>query len=401
MKRIIPLLLLSVAFVAGCYTSRVAQPQGYVTAVGKVLHDKAEGGRPIVLRGVNAGGWLITENWMCPNKVARCQAMTYESFVTRFGKDKADELYRIYRKGWWTERDFRNFAALGFNVIRLPFGWKDLITEDGTLLEEGFARLDWFVDSAARNGLYTILDLHGAPGSQNGRDHSGETRWAKTFHEDKWLQLSCRLWTAVATRYRDNRWVAAYDLVNEPEGQPKGLTSAPNVEKGIDALYRAVRAVDSEHLIMIGACWDPCHLPPPAKYGWTNVAYEYHFYAWGEEKNPQGVLDNLKMHRQREHETGHGVPVYVGEFSFFVTEAWKECLQLMEDEGWSWTIWTGKNMRSNGNWGLWNYKGHAPEVDALPTDDYETVKAKWSALSAPDAFEENKELTLVIKQVVK
>lgn len=401
MKRILPFICFSAALLAGCAASRVPQPKGYVTAIGTTLYDQAENGRPIILRGVNAGGWLITENWMCPNKVARTQTETYENFVARFGKDKADELYRIYRQGWWTAQDFKNFAGLGMNVIRLPFGWRDLITEEGALIEDGFKLLDGFIDQAAQNGLYTILDLHGAPGSQNGRDHSGETRWAKTFHEEKWLDLSCRLWTALATRYKDNRWVAAYDLVNEPEGQPKGLSSAANVQAGIDAMYRAVRAVDTQHLIMIGACWDPVHLPPPSKYGWKNVAYEYHFYAWGQEKNPQGILENLKMHQARERETGHGVPVYVGEFTFFATAAWKDCLQLMADEGWSWTIWTGKNMRDRGNWGLWNYKGHSPEIDALKTDDYETVKAKWSALAAPGAFEENTDLTSVVKLFCK
>ena len=180
MKTIIPLAVVAAALGAGCTTTpRPAQPAGYVTAVGRVLHDSAENGRPIVLRGVHAGGWLVTENWMCPNKVAGTQTETYESFVARFGKARADELYRIYRRGWWTERDFRNFADLGLNAIRLPFGWRDLITEDGEILPEGFALLDWFVDGAARAGIYTILDLHGAPGSQNGRDHSGETRFAK------------------------------------------------------------------------------------------------------------------------------------------------------------------------------------------------------------------------------
>ena len=401
MKKTIPLAVLSAALGAGCTTSRVAEPPGYVTAVGKTLYDRADGGHPIVLRGVNAGGWLVTENWMCPNKVAGTQTETYESFAARFGKEKADELYRIYRKGWWTEQDFRNFAGLGLNAIRLPFGWRDLITEDGEILSEGFALLDWFVDCAAREGIYTILDLHAAPGSQNGRDHSGETRFAKTFHEEKWLDLSCKLWTAVATHYRDNRWVAAYGLANEPEGQPKGLTTAPNVEKGLDALYRAVRAVDSRHLVMVGACWDPCHLPPPSKYGWKNVAYEYHFYAWGQEKDPKGIIDNLRMHRDRERETGHGVPVYVGECTFFANEAWKDCLQLMEDEGWSWTLWTGKNMQGNGNWGLWNYRAHSPDVDALASDDYETVKAKWAALSAPGAFVENTAITSVIRERVR
>lgn len=393
-------LALSVACLGtGC--ASVSAPRGFITAVGTELKDRAEDGETIVLKGVNAGGWLVTENWMCPNKVAASQAETYESFVTRFGRERADELYRIYRDAWWTEQDFANIRSLGLNVIRLPMGWTDLITEDGRPLEPGFKRIDWFVARAAAHGLYTILDLHGAPGSQNGRDHSGEVRWAKTFHEEKWLDLSCRLWKILATRYRDNPWVAAYDLVNEPEGQRGGLSSAENVEKGLDALYRAVRSVDSRHLIMIGACWDPCHLPPPSKYGWTNVAYEYHFYAWGQEKDPQGILDNLKMHRDRERKDGHHVPVYVGEFTFFVSEAWDACLKLMDEEGWSWSVWTYKNTSDTYNWGLWRGCFHSPETDVLKDDDYETAKRKWAALAAPCAFQENKPVTDIIRRHTK
>ena len=77
MKIIYPLLL--GALLAGCAT--VKTPKGYVTAFGTELYDSAEDGRPIVLKGVNAGGWLVTENWMCPNKVAATQTETYEDFV--------------------------------------------------------------------------------------------------------------------------------------------------------------------------------------------------------------------------------------------------------------------------------------------------------------------------------
>ena len=92
MKKTIPLAVLSAALGAGCMTSRVTEPPGYVTAVGKTLYDRADGGRPIMLRGVNAGGWLVTENWMCPNKVAGTQTETYESFTARFGKDHSSTL---------------------------------------------------------------------------------------------------------------------------------------------------------------------------------------------------------------------------------------------------------------------------------------------------------------------
>ncbi|MBQ6136479.1 MAG: cellulase family glycosylhydrolase [Kiritimatiellae bacterium] len=377
--------------VSGCASFRpgASRPEGFVTAIGNTLYDRASGGRPIVLRGVNAGGWLLTENWMCPNKVAKTQTETYESFAARFGAEKADELYDIYRANWWKEEDFADIASLGMNAIRLPLDWRSLIAEDGTPIEKGLRLVDWFVERAGAHGIYTILDLHGAPGSQNGRDHSGEVRFAKTFHEKRWLDLTCTLWKVLAARYRDETWVAGYDLVNEPEGQIGGKTSAPNVEAGLDALYRAVREVDGRHLVFIGACWDPVDLPPPSKYGWTNVAYEYHFYAWGQGDDPQGILDNLKMHRDREHATGHGVPVYVGEFTFFDERAWPPCLELMNAEGWSWTLWTWKNTNPKHNWGISRGRFHSDDTDALPGDGFETVKAKWSALGEPGAFRIN------------
>ena len=109
----------------GCAIDKVSSaPAGFVTAVGDKLFDQASGGRRIVLRGVNAGGWLVTENWMCPNKVAASETETYESFVQRFGRERADELYEVYRDSWWGEEDFANIRSLGMNVIRLPLGWR-------------------------------------------------------------------------------------------------------------------------------------------------------------------------------------------------------------------------------------------------------------------------------------
>ena len=97
----------------------------------------------------------------------------------------------------------------------------------------------------------------------------------------------------------------------------------------------------------------------------------------------------FKMHRDREHKTGHGVPVYVGECTFFDERAWDECLDIMNAEGWSCTHWTWKNTNSKHNWGVWRGCEHSDKTDALPDDDYETVKAKWSAIGAPGAFKPN------------
>ena len=65
----------SLVAAVGCTSLRngASRPEGFITAIGATLYDSAEGGRPIVLKGANAGGWMVTENWMCPTKVAKSQ----------------------------------------------------------------------------------------------------------------------------------------------------------------------------------------------------------------------------------------------------------------------------------------------------------------------------------------
>ena len=55
-------------------------------------------------------------------------------------------------------------------------------------------RLDWFVQNCSQRGMYVILDMHGAFGSQNGMDHSGEINDGKQLYynqsnKDKTLNL--------------------------------------------------------------------------------------------------------------------------------------------------------------------------------------------------------------------
>lgn len=65
------------------------------------------------------------------------------------------------------------------SVIRVPFTYMNLYRYDSSkndwaLRDNAFRKLDWFVEQCSQRGIYVILDLHGAFGSQNGQDHSGE-----------------------------------------------------------------------------------------------------------------------------------------------------------------------------------------------------------------------------------
>lgn len=55
--------------------------------------------------------------------------------------------------------------------MRLPVGYWIIAPEKP--YREGIRYVDWAFRMAEKYQLQVLLDLHGAPGSQNGNDHSG------------------------------------------------------------------------------------------------------------------------------------------------------------------------------------------------------------------------------------
>ena len=74
------------------------------------------------------------------------------------------------------------------------------------LKPEGFKHLDRVIDLCAKHGIYTILDLHTAPGGQNGGWHSDHGTHIAGFwiHKDFQDRLVW-LWTEVAKHYKDEK----------------------------------------------------------------------------------------------------------------------------------------------------------------------------------------------------
>lgn len=75
---------------------------------------------------------------------------------------------------WITEADFAAIAAAGLNHVRLPIGyWAFEVGPGEPYIQGQLAYLTKAITWATNNGLKLIIDLHGAPGSQNGFDNSG------------------------------------------------------------------------------------------------------------------------------------------------------------------------------------------------------------------------------------
>ena len=347
-------------------------------------------GDVVYLRGTNAGGWLVQEDWMNPTNASDQKTMM-TTLANRFGTSKRDELVSTYENNYWTTQDFDNCAEMGMSVIRLPFTYMNLCDDNGNLKSNAFDRLDWFVQNCSQRGMYVILDMHGAFGSQNGMDHSGEINDGKQLYynqsnKDKTLNL----WKKIAEHFKGNPAVAAYDILNEP-----GIKAAATYSLQWDfynEIYNTIRSKDSNHIIIMESCWDADNLPRPSQYGWTNVAYEYHYYPWSAQNSSDAQKSYFSSKVSDIANHNYGVPTFVGEFTCFEqSEGWKAAMSTFNGQWWHWTTWAYK-VTGNSSWGIYN---HNPEKVDIYNDSADTIKNKWSAVGTANGWKNDKIYNLV------
>ncbi len=381
-----------------------------LTAENGKVYDEA--GFEVSLRGVNAGGLFVTEHWMTgfvygssPSNDFRSLSQT---FIERFGKERTIELWEIYRQNWWSDVDFRNCAEMGINVIRLPFTYMNIDFDavenfDNAGKNYDFSAIESFVDEAAEYGIYTILDMHGAYGSQNGQDHSGQIFDSVedvTFYSDEKLTgLTVDLWQAIAEHFKDNPAVAGYDILNEP-GEKAGQTGEKHWAF-YDRVYDAIRSTGDEHIVIFESCWDGRNLPSTDKYGWENCMYSFHHYA-GDKLSHEDYCASWDNKIADVESFNFGVPLQMGEFTNYTSlENWRYTLNLMNDKGWHWTSWTYK-VWGKMAWGVYNVMGANEDKVNASTDSYDEIIAKFSKLKTQDAekyaFSDGTTLESVIKQ---
>src|SRR5260370_41804200 len=82
-----------------------------------------QGEKPVFLKGVNFGGWLMMEAYFvhAPNLP---QQVFEKEFTKACGRKALDRLMARFRGNFITEADVRQVASWGMNCIRLPFHYK-------------------------------------------------------------------------------------------------------------------------------------------------------------------------------------------------------------------------------------------------------------------------------------
>lgn len=402
------IMLLCSCLLLGLLASAVGSPKAsaafgsgdFLKANGTVVRNNSGTGNVVNLRGTNLGGWLLQEEWMTPSGAVDEYTLR-RTLTNRFGESGAQSLINGYQDNWIQAGDLDNIKNWGMNVVRVPIYWEDFMNTSGVMKPDSvtFRKLDWLIDEAGKRNLYVILDLHGAPGAACPWHSCGQENSNQLWTNSTYQNWTIQIWERMATRYKGNPTVAAYDLLNEPLVTMGTGENAAQIKQKMDfydRMYKAVRAKDADHMIIIAAFFDWWAASPPTTYGWTNVMYQTHHYQFTDYNNWD--LTNSEMDRwlkdMASYQKNWNVPVLAGEFSFGqddLTEKWLSGLNALNA---SWTNWSYK-VKGGGTWGYYNNNNNpAPNLN---TDSAATIASKWSKFTTAN-FASNTSFQNVVKK---
>ena len=244
-------------------------------------------GEPIVLRSVGLGYWLLQEGYMLnPQGCNGCPSTQWQMKLQYMNEatpvNQINAFYQQWRNNFITEDDIEYIHSLGFNSVRLPMHYelfltdaqrsvrhmvipdpigfhdtyKDLLQawhDNGELFVdsnvEGFQVIDRLVQWCSERGMYVILDMHAAPGSQGSELNISDGFFANNL----WLfpvfqDVLDDLWLSISNRYKSEPRIAMYELINEPNNVPGAGVAIHSLTQ---RLISTIRENDDNHLICI------------------------------------------------------------------------------------------------------------------------------------------------------
>jgi len=335
----------------------------FLQVKGKYVID--EHGEKVFLRGVCFGGWLNMENFITGYPGVECSIR--QAIKEELGEERYHTFFTSLLDSFITEDDFKFLSEIGATVVRIPFNYRHFEDDmnPNKYNPSGFYYLDRAIEWAKKYNIYIILDLHSAQGWQNPDWHSDNPYGVSLLWEDRNYQERVKnLWLYIVEHYKDEPWVAGYNLLNEP--------TAPNMEI-LNKLYRewitAIRTIDKKHIFFIeGNIYSTIFegLNEPFD---DNLVYSSHNYtiATRMARKYPGYVGDTYVDRNWMEKTffrtnrwilEHKIPSWVGEFGAryygpvnFPTNADRARLLALKDQlevfnkyEQHWTIWTYKDL---------------------------------------------------------
>jgi endoglucanase len=336
---------------------------GYLHTAGRRFLDGS--GNPLRLRGVGLGGWMNMENFV--TGYAANESLMRHDVRAVLGQEKYELFFDRLLTVFFGDADAKFLADTGMNCVRIPINYRHFESDvrPFELIESGFAQLDRVIDACARNGLYSVIDLHALPGAQNQHWHSDNpTHIAGFWQHSHFQDRAVWLWEAIADRYRNDTRVAGYNPINEPASEDRQLVRAV-----YRRLFDAIRAIDTNHILFLDGNTYSTEFDV-FDGDMEQVVYTCHDYAaagfvtggdypgttggqyWDKSALERKYLERTRFTRQTD------TPVWIGEFGpVYVGDERRDAMryQILADQleiyaadEASWSIWTYKDVGCQG-----------------------------------------------------
>jgi endoglucanase len=318
----------------------VAQNNKFVSVKGKEFIDP--NGKPLLLKGINFGNWLVPEGYMFHFENTNSPRMIYDLFNTLVGENEASKFWKSFRENYITKDDIHFIKSAGFNSIRIPFNYRLFVTDTPgkELKGVGYELLDQAIKWCREENLYVILDMHCAPGGQTGDNIDDSYGYPYLFGNLENQQITVDVWKKLAGIYSNEPVVIGYDLLNEPIAPYFDIKKInPLLEPLYKQITEAIRDVDKNHIVFLGgAQWDGNFdvFGPPFD---SKLAYTFHKY-WTKpvKEVAQPYIDFSNK---------YNVPIWMGESGENTNEWIHSFRTMLEDNNISWCFWPYKKMKSD------------------------------------------------------
>jgi glucan 1,3-beta-glucosidase len=313
------------------------------------------------IRGVNLGAWLVLEKWMVPDMYDGTDAEDEYNLCLALG-DQARSRMDRHRETFITADDFRWIRERGLNAVRLPVGYWAL---EGPKPYVEYGRfIDFALDQAQQNGLKLLLDLHGAPGSQNGWDHSGRAGPVNWPNDPNNINETLRILESFAQKFGKHPALLGIELLNEP----RDVVPLEILQKFYrDAYARLRQHMDPNAAIVFHDSFRPLawkkFMQEP---DFSNVILDTHIYqcfndadkARTAREHLTVALDRNKALDQMQREE---LPTIVGEWSLALPQNAMHGLSRMQVESAIRCYANAQllNFEGTRGWFFWSYKLHS------------------------------------------
>jgi glucan 1,3-beta-glucosidase len=162
-------------------------------------------------KGVNLGGWLVLERWMTPSLF---EGSAHKDEIGLASEKHYSKNIEAHYHTFITEADIRWLSRHGITHLRVPVGY--WIFGDHPPFIRGIQHLDKLFQWAEKYDMKVLLSIHGAPGSQNGKHHSGKLGDIEWKNHRKSLD---EFTLKIVDRYSGRSALWGICLLNEPTDQ--------------------------------------------------------------------------------------------------------------------------------------------------------------------------------------